>query len=63
MAVDLPSSAFNKPERLKVDPSSLEEELLDDFVVDEVLVIGDPVEVESRETPLVNAASRSELIN
>jgi hypothetical protein len=52
-----PSKAFNKPDKLKVDPSSEDDEEEDLLEVE--LALGEPVELVSLDTPLVKAASRS----
>ena len=54
-----PSKELRRPDRLSVEPSSLElvdEELL---VAEVELELGAPVELASLETPLVKAASKS----
>lgn len=57
-AAATPSRLFKRPLRLKVEPS-LAESLASLVVAVDSLVVGAPVEEASRETPLVNAASRS----
>jgi hypothetical protein len=55
-----PSRALSKPDRLKVEPSSLVVDEVELLVVEEVVELGAPVELASLETPLVKAASKSE---
>ena len=59
-AAATPSRLFNKPLKLRVDPSLSSLFLAEEEdELDEEVVVGAPVEVSSREIPRVNAASRS----
>lgn len=58
-AAATPSRAFRRPLRLNVEPSEPSESLSLSFFEEEDVDVGAPVDFSSRETPRVNAASKS----
>lgn len=58
-AAATPSKAFKRPLKLSVEPSELSESLSFLEEEEDELDVGAPVDFSSRDTPRVNAASRS----